>query len=140
MGIMTTGSSIGGVILPIMIGRMIPSTGYPWTMRTIAFLILGLQIIAILTVRPRTKPVPKKMPTGRFAAPFKELPFVMLLLGIFLLTFGIFIPITYLAVQGSEEAHMSEQMSQYLISIFNAARSVTRLATLSLKVKNDTDF
>ena len=122
MGIMTTGSSVGGVVMPIMINRMIPRNGYPWAMRTIAFLILGLQIIAILTIRPRTKPVPKKMPTGRFAAPFKELPFVMLLLGIFILTFGIFIPITYLAVQGFQEAHMSEEMSQYLISIFNAAR------------------
>ena len=122
MGIMTTGSSIGGVILPIMINRMIPRNGYPWTMRAIAFLILGLQVIAILTVRPRTKPVPKRMPAGRFAAPFKDLPFVMLLVGMFVLTFGIFIPITYLAVQGYQEAHMSETMSQYLISIFNAAR------------------
>lgn len=122
MGILTTGSSVGGVIFPIMISRMIQSTGYPWTMRTIAFLILGLQIIPILTVRPRIKPVPRKMPTGRLAAPFKELPFVMLLLGIFVLTYGIFIPITFLAVQGFQEAHMSEEMAQYLVSIFNTAR------------------
>ena len=63
----------------------------------------------------------KKMPVGRFAAPFKELPFVMMLLGIFVLTYGMFIPIDYLAVQGLDQAHMSE-MSQYLVSIFNAAR------------------
>jgi hypothetical protein len=101
---------------------MIQSTGYPWAMRTAAFLILALQIIAILTVRPRTKLMPKKMPTGHFAAPFTEFPFVLLLLGIFVLTYGIFIPIEYLAVQGFQEAHMSEEMAQYLVSIFNAAR------------------
>jgi MFS family permease len=122
MGIMVTGSSVGGVIFPIMISRMIQSTGYPWAMRTAAFLILALQIIAILTVRPRTKLMPQKMPTGRFAAPFTEFPFVLLLLGIFVLTYGIFIPIEYLAVQGFQEAHMSEEMAQYLVSIFNAAR------------------
>jgi MFS family permease len=122
MGIMVTCSSVGGVIFPIMVSGMIQSTGYPWTMRTAAFLILGLQIIAILTVRPRTKPVPKKIPTGRFAAPFREFPFVVLLLGIFVLTYGIFVPIIYLAVQGFQEAHMSEEMAQYLVSIFNAAR------------------
>ena len=122
MGIMVTGSSVGGVIFPIMISRMIQSTGYPWTMRTAAFIILGLQVIAILTVRPRTKPVPKKMPAGRFAAPFREFPFVLLMLGIFVLTYGIFVPIVYLAVQGFQEAHMSEEMSQYLVAIFNAAR------------------
>jgi MFS family permease len=122
MGIMVTGSSVGGVIFPIMISRMIKSSGYPWTMRTAAFLILGLQIIAILTVRPRIKPAPKKFPAGRFAAPFRELPFVMLLLGLCVVTYGIFIPIDYLAAQGFQEAHMSEEMAQYLVSIFSAAR------------------
>jgi MFS family permease len=122
MGIMVTGSSVGGVIFPIMITRMIQSVGYPWAIRTGAFLILGLQIIAVLTVRPRTPPVPKKMPIGRLAAPFKEFPFVLLLLGIAILTYGIFIPITYLAVQGFQEAHMSDEMAQYLIAIFNGAR------------------
>jgi hypothetical protein len=105
-----------------MISRIIQSTGYPWTIRTAAFLTLGLQIIAILTVRPRTKPVPKKMPFGRFAALFREFPFVMLLLGIFVLTYDIFVPIVYLALQGFQEARMPEEMAQYLVSIFNAAR------------------
>ena len=59
---------------------------------------------------------------GHFLAPFREFPFVMLLLGIFVLTYGIFIPIDYLAVQGFQEAHMSEEMAQYPVSIFNAAR------------------
>lgn len=122
MGIMVTGSSVGGVIFPIMINRLIKSTGYPWAIRSAGFLILGLQVIAILTVRARTKPVPKKMPVGRLAAPFKEFPFAMLLLGIFVLTYGIFIPIVYLAVQGYQEAHTSEEMAQYLVAIFNAAR------------------
>lgn len=128
MGIMVTGSSVGGVIFPIMISRMIQSVGYPWTMRTAAFLILGLQIISVLTVRPRTKQVPKKMPPGRYTAPFKEFPFVMLLLGIAILTYGIFVPIVYLAVQGFQEAHMSEEMAQYLVAIFNAASLFGRLA------------
>ena len=122
MGIMVTGSSLGGVIFPIMIGRMVPTVGYGWTMRTAAFIILDLQIIAIFTVRSRTKAPPKKMPVGRLDAPFKELPFVLMLVGFFLLTYGIFIPITYLAVQGAMEAHMSDTMAQYTVSIFNAAR------------------
>jgi MFS family permease len=122
MGILVTGSSVGGVVFPIMISRMVKSAGYPWTIRTAAFIILGLQTIAIFTIRSRTKPVPKKMPAGRFAAPFMEPRFVLLLLGIGILTYGIFTPIVYLAVQGFQQAHMSDEMSQYLIAIFNAAR------------------
>ncbi|KAH8678552.1 major facilitator superfamily domain-containing protein [Xylariales sp. PMI_506] len=128
MGIMVTGSSVGGVVFPIMLTRMIPSIGYPWAMRSASFIIFGLQIIAILTVRPRIRVVPKKLPASRLAAPFMELPFIMLLLGIFVLTFGILIPINYLAVQGFEEAHMSEDMSQYLVSIFNATSFLGRLS------------
>ncbi|KAK8851122.1 major facilitator superfamily domain-containing protein [Apiospora arundinis] len=129
MGIMVTGSSVGGVVFPIMIGRMIKSVGYPWTMRTAAFIILALQIVAVVTVRPRAKPAPKKMAAGRYAAPFTELPFVMLLLGVAVLTYGIFIPITYLAAQAFQEAHTSEDMAQYLVAIFNGASVFGRLAS-----------
>lgn len=122
MGIMVTGSSVGGVIFPIMITRMIMSVRYPWVIRTGASLVLGLQIVAILTVRPRVPPVAKKMPVGRLAAPYTEMPFVLLLLGIAISTYGILIHITYLAVQAFQEAHMSDEMSQYMIAIFNGAR------------------
>ena len=71
MGIMLTGSSVGGVMISIMMTRIIKSAGYPWAIRTGAILILGLQIVAILKVRPRVPPLPKRMPVGRLAAPFK---------------------------------------------------------------------
>src|SRR6185437_15224651 len=37
LGIVASGSSIGGVILPIMVQRLIPEVGFPWTMRICAF-------------------------------------------------------------------------------------------------------
>ncbi|PQE19424.1 monocarboxylate permease protein [Rutstroemia sp. NJR-2017a BBW] len=46
MGIIASGSSLGGVILPIMVNRLIPQIGFGWTMRAVAFIILGLLIIA----------------------------------------------------------------------------------------------
>ncbi|KAK3303800.1 major facilitator superfamily domain-containing protein [Chaetomium strumarium] len=138
MGVMVTGSSIGGVVFPIMINRLIqnPSTGYPWAMRIAAFLILALQIVAIFTLRPRTAPGPKKTVAvsnaGRaatLAAPFKEFPFVVMLVGMFILMYGIFIPVNYLALQALEEAHVSESMSLYLVAIFNGASLFGRLGS-----------
>ncbi|KAM0429451.1 hypothetical protein ACHAQK_011074 [Fusarium lateritium] len=122
LGIMATGSSVGGVIFPIMITRMIERNGYPWALRTSAFLILGLQVIACLT-----KPIPKKLPAGRLAAPFTEPAFALLLVGIFILTYGMYIPIDYLSLSGLQEAHMSVNMSQYLVAIMNAASLFGRL-------------
>jgi MFS transporter, MCT family, aspergillic acid transporter len=43
-----------------------------------------------------------------------------LILGIFLLTFRIFIPITYLVVEATA-AGMSPNLAQYLFSMLNAA-------------------
>ncbi|KAI1311114.1 major facilitator superfamily domain-containing protein [Xylaria venustula] len=119
MGIMVTGSSIGGVVFPIMISRLINTVGYPWAIRSAGFLILGLQIIPMITVKPRVGPTPKKMHSGRLTAPFTEMPFALLLVGIFVLTLGILVPTVYLAVQGYQEAHTSQQLSQYLVSIYN---------------------
>lgn len=122
MGVMVTGSSIGGVVFPIMISRMITEVGYPWAMRTAAFLILGVQIFAIITVRPRTKPIPRKVSLKGYITPFAEYPFAMLLLGLFFLTFGIYLPVQYMALSGYAVAKMPEQLAQNLIPIFNAAR------------------
>jgi MFS family permease len=58
-GIVSTGSSIGGVIFPIMINRLIREVGYAWSMRTGAFIILFLLVIANLTVKTRLPPSPQ---------------------------------------------------------------------------------
>lgn len=43
-GIIAAGSSIGGIILPIMIQRLLPQVGFGWAMRICAFLILFLLV------------------------------------------------------------------------------------------------
>src|SRR4051812_19459519 len=57
-GIMVSGSSLGGVVLPIMMDHLIASVGFPWAIRAVAFLFLGLCAVAALTVRPRLPPNP----------------------------------------------------------------------------------
>ncbi len=34
-GVMASGSSLGGVIFPIMVSKLIPQIGFPWTMRAV---------------------------------------------------------------------------------------------------------
>lgn len=123
-GILATGSSMGGIIFPIMITRLIRTVGYPWAMRAGAFLILGLLIVANFTVTSRHPPRPKAMTKQLMAKPFREPGFCILLVGLFLLTFGIFVPITYLQIQAIE-AGMDVALAQYLIAILNAGRCAT---------------
>lgn len=126
LGIAFTGSSIGGVVFPIMVSRLIPEVGFGWTMRICAFLILFLLIIANLTIRPYYPPRPHKVTKAEFIKPLTEIPFVLLLIGFCIFSFGFYIPLNYLPLQALS-AGMSTHLAQYLVPILNAASLFGRL-------------
>lgn len=132
-GILSTGSSIGGVIFPIMVSRLIRAVGFGWAMRISAFLILFLLVIANMTVRAFAAPNPRKIPPKQLMQPLRELGFVTLMVGIFLFTFGLFCVLTYVTVQAIS-ARMDSALAQYLISILNAARSAISFNKLPYRV------
>ena len=119
-GIIAGGSSLGGVILPIMVQRLIVEVGFGWSMRVAAFLILFLMIIANLTITSRMQPQPKPLDVMEFVRPLKELPFDLVALGAFLFFLGMFLPINYIILEATHYG-MSEHLAQYLVSILNAA-------------------
>lgn len=123
MGIVASGSSMGGVILPIMVNRLIPIIGFGWTMRICAFLMLGLLVITNLTVRSRLRPQPKKYDARALIKSFKDIPFLLTALAGFFYSMGMFIPITFLVTYG-RSVSMSPQLAGYLVSMFNGARYV----------------
>ncbi|KAJ5682414.1 hypothetical protein N7462_005579, partial [Penicillium macrosclerotiorum] len=125
-GIVSTGSSIGGVIFPIMISRLINEIGYPWAMRTAAFLMLFLLIIAILTVRSRVPPKPVRLNRESMLRPFTEIKMRLVFFGFLMMTFGIFIPINYLVIQAMQSG-MSANLAQYLLPMLNAASLFGRM-------------
>lgn len=123
MGIVASGSSMGGVILPIMVNRLIPRIGFGWTMRICAFLMLGLLVITNLTVRSRLRPQPKNYDAGALIKSFKDIPFLLTAFAGFFYSMGMFIPITFLVTYG-RSVGMSPQLAGYLVSMFNGARYV----------------
>ncbi|CEO58969.1 hypothetical protein PMG11_03661 [Penicillium brasilianum] len=125
-GIVSTGSSLGGVIFPIMVSRMIANVGYAWAMRTAAFIILFLLAIVILTVRSRVPPKPQNLEKASLIRPFTEIKMLLIIAGFLLLTFGIFIPINYLVIQAMD-AGMSYDLAQYLVPMLNAASLFGRM-------------
>ncbi|KAL6799319.1 major facilitator superfamily domain-containing protein [Trichoderma sp. SZMC 28013] len=126
MGIAASGSSMGGVVMPIMVNRLIPNIGFGWTMRTCAFLMLGLLIITNLTVRSRLRPQPKNFGVASFFAAFKDPPFLLLAMAGFFYSMGMFIPITFLVTYG-RSVGMSPELAGYLVSMFNGASGIGRI-------------
>lgn len=125
-GILSTGSSIGGVIFPIMVTRLIRQVGFGWAMRICAFLLLALLVIANLTVRAYHPPQPHKLTGAQLRKPFTEPEFMLLAAGLFCFTYGLFVPINYLPVLALN-AGMDPNIAQYLISILNAASLFGRM-------------
>ena len=121
LGIMATGSSLGGVIFPIMVERLIQEVGFGWAMRTAAFLILFMLIIANLTVKSRVPPSPKPLILMDFIHPLMELPFLLVSIGSFVFFLGLFLPLNFIILQAKADG-MSVHLAGYLLAILNATR------------------
>lgn len=91
-GIITAGSSLGGVIFPIMVNKLIPQIGFPWTMRVAAFTIFGLLVVANLTVKSRLTPQPKPVNLMEFVHPLRDPAFSLIIAAGFVFFFAVFIP------------------------------------------------
>jgi MFS family permease len=98
-GIMASGSSLGGVIFPIMVTKLIPRIGFPWTMRAAAFMILGMLVIANLTVKARLTPKPRLLALMEFIRPLKEPAYALICVAAFMFFFGTFLPFNFVILQ-----------------------------------------
>ncbi|KAF4989419.1 hypothetical protein FGRMN_9144 [Fusarium graminum] len=125
-GIMVSGSSLGGVILPIMMDKMIKSVGFPWMMRTVAFMFLFLLGIACFTVQSRLPPRPKPFVFMEYLNGLRELPMLITVIGFFFFMWGMFLPFNYVLLQ-AEAAGMSENLITYLLPILNAVSILGRI-------------
>lgn len=120
-GLLATGSSLGGVIFPIMVTRLIKEVGFPWAMRICAFLILGLLIIAILTVDAFNPPKFQPITLKRMVAPFTEFQFTCVCFGLLLFTFGLYVPINFVSVEAAAGG-VDPNLVLYMVPILNAGR------------------
>src|SRR6478735_6196981 len=52
-GIINSGSSAGGVVLPIMLSRLFKNIGFAWTVRVVGFMFLALCAISCVLIKSR---------------------------------------------------------------------------------------
>ncbi|TVY25495.1 Riboflavin transporter [Lachnellula hyalina] len=120
-GIAMTSGSIGGIIFPLMLQRLFPMVGFAWATRILGFIVLFLLILANLLVRSR---LPRKsIGSWKAVSPdlsvFRDLPFTFVTLGIFLMEWGIFVPLTYITSYAVAHGHSSAFGFQ-ILAILNA--------------------
>lgn len=118
-GIAISGSSIGGVIFPIMVNRLMPRVGFGWTMRAVAFIILAGAVMAIATIRSNRAHVPSSFNARAYITPLKEPSFALLCLAMTVFGFGLFLPFNFIPLE-AQALGMSWELSIYSIVILNA--------------------
>ncbi|PGH20804.1 hypothetical protein AJ80_03431 [Polytolypa hystricis UAMH7299] len=118
LGITIGGSSLGGVIWPIAIRRLLVEVGFGWAMRTAAFIMVPLLGIGCLTVRlPEHKKRGEKKPKPNMAS-MKTGAFGLLTCFMFFAAMGLFVPFFFITSYAISIG-MDPDMSFYLISILN---------------------
>ncbi|CEI61304.1 hypothetical protein FVEN_g5976 [Fusarium venenatum] len=125
-GIAISGSSIGGMIFPIMVNRLIPRVGFGWTMRAVAFIILAGALIATATIRSNRDHVPTPFKITSYCTPLKEMTFALLCLAMTVFGFGLFLPFNFIPLEG-QAFGMSWELSIYSIVILNAVSVFGRI-------------
>ncbi|KAI1395160.1 major facilitator superfamily domain-containing protein [Hypoxylon fuscum] len=119
-GIMVSGSSVGGVVLPIMVQHLIEEVGFGWALRITAFFLLGLLVFGNIAVKSRLPPARKPFTLKEYFVPFLEIPFLLLATGSFFVYIGAFLPFNFIIVQ-AKQAGIPTDLPNYLVPIINAA-------------------
>jgi tellurite resistance protein TehA-like permease len=112
------------VIFPVLLRRLIAEVGFPWAVRTMAFIMLATLGVGIALLRPRLPPR-KSGPLVEFSA-FKDLAYTTFVIGLALGFTAFFIPFFY-AESYALNIGVDTELSFYLLSIMNAAGMVGRL-------------
>ncbi|KAI9743215.1 MAG: hypothetical protein M1818_003061 [Claussenomyces sp. TS43310] len=128
MGITISGASIGGVIFPFFVNRVMDDIGFAGALRYTALLIGILQVIACALVTCR---VPRKGWDGRTAwvnfRLFTDRGFSLYTAGAFLLMLGLWGPFDFLSSMAKSTADFSDSLALYLIALINAGSFFGRI-------------
>ncbi|RAK82803.1 MCT family MFS transporter [Aspergillus fijiensis CBS 313.89] len=125
LGLIVSGSSIGGVVFPIALSKMLNSSslGFGWSVRVMGFVVIPLMAFACTVVKPRLPPR-----TTSFFIPeaFTQARFDLIIAAFFFMFIGLFTPLFYLPTYAVTRG-MDATLASYLLAILNAASTFGRI-------------
>nr|VWO98132.1 MFS domain-containing protein [Ganoderma boninense] len=127
IGVALGGTSIGGVIFPILFQRLVPVIGFAWAVRTIAFVMMVCFVVACLTIKTRL-PLSGHI-SWRTAVDlhgFKDVRYVLAAISGFLLFYAVYTPIFYIEIYASFRG-VTPELASYLLPILNAGNVLSRI-------------
>ncbi|KAJ8516579.1 hypothetical protein ONZ45_g6114 [Pleurotus djamor] len=127
MSIVALGNSLGGVVFPIMLNRLLNgSTGFARGVRASAFLCLGLLVISNLLMKDNSAYNPHLRKTSGHDI-LTDYPFWIFTIGLLCLTCALFFPYFYLELFAINN-DIPPYIAFYLIAVLNAGGIIGRIA------------
>lgn len=133
VGLGSSGSSIGGIVYPIVLYRLIDRIGFAWSVRVMGFIALATLLLPLVAMRMRFKP-PKPRALIDWKT-FSDAPFMVFVLATLIGFMGLNVILFYLSYAASAQHITDTKMSFYIIAIFNAASTFGRTAPNALSDK-----
>ncbi|KAJ5378073.1 uncharacterized protein N7496_005482 [Penicillium cataractarum] len=125
LGAVVAGSSIGGVVMPIALSKMLNSTnlGFGWSVRVIGFMLIPILAFSSITVTAR---LPPRKSAFFMSKPFKNVKFDLITAAMFFMFIGMFAPLFYLPTYAVSRG-MDATLASYMLAILNAASTFGRI-------------
>lgn len=125
IAVAVTGSCTGGLVFPAIAEKMFPTVGFPWAIRTMAFVQLACIIVAGAVLKPRLPPR-KSGPIVEWSA-FREAPYTLYLVGCFLYFWSVYVGWFFIGTFARNALGASEATSINLLMALNGVGIVGRM-------------
>ncbi|KAI1073491.1 putative MFS monocarboxylate transporter [Whalleya microplaca] len=126
MGIVSSGSSLGGVIYSLMFQGLQPRVGFGWATRIMGFVSIATISISLVVLRRRTAAAEIRSLLDLQA--FRERSYVLYCASIWLSFMAFYAPVFYLQSYALTHGLEGQPVALYLIAILNAASVLGRLS------------
>ena len=118
-GIAASGSSIGGVIYPIVFRQLQQKIGFAWATRVLGFISLVTIWFSVFVMKPRIKPKGKRKLWDWSA--LRDGPYLLFCFGMFFGFIGFYGPVYYIQPYAIDKGVTTASFGFYLLPILNAA-------------------
>lgn len=126
-GIVTSGSSFGGVIYSLIFQRLVTPLGFSWSVRVMAFISLAGLTFSLAVLRRRTAGLAGLVRTLIDRSAWRERPYVLYCLAMWLSYVAFWIPVFYLQPYALANGMRGNSLALYLNAIYNSGSVPGRL-------------
>ncbi|KAG5368159.1 putative transporter ESBP6 [Yarrowia sp. C11] len=123
LGVTAAGSSVGGVIWPIAIKRLLVSVGFAWTNRIIGFIFIPVLVFMVWATKPRLAHSKQQVSFELL----KNWRFLVLCAAQMVGMFGVFPALFYVDTYGERLGNLPPSILNYSVAILNASSVLGRI-------------